>query len=228
MEKSLLNSAIIMKLKEQIQQGNKEALEVFWHKVESNNGPFIEKIDGDLENDLVTFVYKADEEIENVVFMPPGGWNNLFENKMERLLETNLWYINYKVRNNVRFIYSFSVNDSFDVECEKRWDRLIYDQFNKNRVVFKGQNGEKDEIQSYLVMPNADKHIWVEERNNISKGTMYEHQFYSENLEKCRRIRIYTPYGYKEDAKPYGFLVLTDGNEYINILSAVTVLDNLI
>ena len=57
---------------------------------------------------------------------------------------------------------------------------------------------------------------------------MHEHQFYSENLDKCRRIRIYTPYGYKEDAKPYGFLVLTDGDDYINVLSAVTVLDNLI
>jgi len=228
MEKSLLNSAIIMKLKEQIQQGNKEALETFWRKVENNNGPFIEKIEGDLENDLVTFVYKADEEIENIVLMPPVGWNNLLENKMERLLETNLWYISYKVRNNVRFKYSFSVNDSLDVECEKRWDRLIYDQFNKNRLVFKGQNGEKDEIETYLVMPNADKHIWVEERKNISKGTIHEHQFYSENLDKCRRIRIYTPDGYKEDTKPYGYLVLTDGDEYINILSAVTVLDNLI
>jgi len=104
----------------------------------------------------------------------------------------------------------------------------LYDKFNKNRLFFKGENGENDSISSYVVMPNAEKHIWVEERNHSSKGTIHEYKFSSDNLPKERRVRVYTPYGYKEDAKPYGFLVLTDGDEYINVLSAKSVLDNLI
>lgn len=228
MEKSLLYSRIIINLKEKIQQENKKAIQEFWEYIEVNGTPLIETIDGDLENVLVTFVYKADEEIDNVVLIPPVGRDNILENKMERLLETNLYYISYKVKNNVRFKYCFSVNDSLDDDWEKRWDKLTYDKLNKNRLIIKDHDGKVDEIESYAVMPNADKHFWINERDDIPKGTMYEHQFHSENLKKARKIRVYTPYGYKKDNTPYKFLVLTDGEEYINILSAATTLDNLI
>lgn len=229
MERTLLNSTIIMNLKEKTKQGDREALQEFWNNVVTNGAPLIEEIDDDSENVLVTFVYKADEEIENVVLMPPIGRDNLLENKMERLLETNLWYITYKVRNDVRFKYSLSVNDSLDDDdWTKRWEELIYDKLNKNRLTFKGEDGKEDEIESYVIMPKAKEHFWVKERNGSYKGKIHEHQLHSESLEKNRRIRIYTPYGYSKSNKAYKFLILTDGDEYINILSAITVLDNLI
>ena len=218
-----------MSLREKVKQGDKEALIGFWEDVVSKGTPLIEEIDGDSENALVTFVYKADEDIENIVLMPPIGRDNLLENSMEKLLETNLWYITYKVRNDLRFKYSFSVNDSFDDDdWTKRWEELIYDKLNKNRLTFKGEDGKADEIESYVVMPKAKENFWVKERKGISKGRVYEHQLHSESLEKNRRVRVYTPYGYSKGKKPYKFLVLTDGDQYINVLSAVTVLDNLI
>ena len=228
MEKSLIKSKAIIELEEKIQHGNNGALDEFWCEIENRGTPLIEKLEGDLEHDLVTFVYEADEEIENIVLMPPVGEDNLLENKMQRLLETNLWYITYKVQNNIRFTYAFSANDSLEADCEERWDNLNHDKFNKNRLVFKGEDGEEDEIRSYVVMPNEDEHFWVKERSDIPKGTICEHQFHSENLEESRRIRIYTPYGYENANEPYGFLVLNDGDEYINLLSGTTVLDNLI
>jgi enterochelin esterase-like enzyme len=229
MERTLMNSTIIMNLKEKIQKQDREALQEFWDNVVSNGAPLIEEIEGDSENALVTFVYKADEEIKNVVLMPPIGRDNLLENKMERLLETNLWHITYKVRNDVRFKYSLSVNDSLDDDdWTKRWEELIYDKLNKNRLTFKGEDGKEDEIESYVVMPKAKEHFWVKERKGSHKGKIHGHQLHSESLEKSRRIRIYTPYDYNKDNKPYKFLVLTDGDGYINVLSAVTVLDNLI
>ncbi|GCD09389.1 alpha/beta hydrolase-fold protein [Clostridium tagluense] len=228
MEKSLLNSTIIMNLKEKIEQGNNESLHEFWNNMEINGAPLIETIDGDSENVLVTFIYKPHEEIENVVLIPPIGRDNLLENRLEKLSQTNLWYITYKIKNDVRFKYSFCVNDSFDDDWTKRWDNLIYDKLNKNTLTFKGGDGKEDEIESYAVMPNANEQFWVKERKATAKGRIYEHQLHSESLEKHRRIRVYTPYGYSQGNKPYKFLVLTDGDEYINVLSAVTVLDNLI
>ncbi|GCD10394.1 alpha/beta hydrolase [Clostridium tagluense] len=147
---------------------------------------------------------------------------------MERFKKTNLWHITYKVRNDVRFRYYFSVNDSFDDDWEKRFENLAYDRFNKNITIFKDDKGKEDKLRSYAVMLNAEEHIWVKERNNVPKGKLEEHKFKSENLENPRRIRIYTPHEYSQKNKPYGFLVLTDGDEYINVLSAVQVLDNLI
>lgn len=228
MEKSLLTSTIITNLKQLIEKGNCTAIQEFWDMIENKGTPLIEELDGDLENCLVTFVYKTDEEIENVVFIPPIGRDKFLQNKMERLLETNLWYISYKVKSDLRFQYSFSVNDSLNADCEKRWVNLKYDKFNKNRLVFEGEDDREDDIVSYVVMPKASEYFWIKERNDIVKGKINEHQFHSENLEKQRRIRIYTPSGYDENNEPYGLLVLTDGDSYIDTLSAITVLDNLI
>lgn len=226
MEKTLLKSTIIMDLQEKIEQGNLIALQEFWDMVETKGTPLIEKIEGDFENCLVTFIYKVDEEVENIVLMPPIDWDNLQESKMQRLLETNLWYVTYKLKNDVRSTYFFSINDSFDNDWEKKV--TIHDKSNKNILVFEGENGEKDTLRSYVVMPNAPDHFWVKERNDIPKGNLYEHEFNSKNLEKDRKVRIYTPYGYEKTNNPYGFLLLTDGNEYINMLSTIEVLNNLI
>ena len=228
MKEQILKSKMIIELERKIKQGNKGAPEEFWFYLEQKGTPIIEKIDEDYENDLVTFIYKADMEIENVLLISPIGRDNLLENRMERLLDTNIWYASYEINNKLRFKYSFSVNDSLDINCEKRWDNLVYDKLNKNKLVFKGENEEEDEVDSYVVMPNAEEEFWVKERKGISKGKLHEYYFNSKNLGKDRKIRIYTPAGYEEDNNTYGFLVLTDGNEYINILSAETVLDNLI
>lgn len=226
MEKTSLESTIIMELQKKLEQGNQAALQEFWDMVETKGAPLIEKIDGDLENSLITFIYKVDEEIENIVLMPPVDWDNLQESKMHRLLETNLWYITCKLKSNVRFAYAFSINDSFDNNFDKK--TLVHDKSNKNISVFEGENGEKDTLRSYIVMPNAPEHFWVKERNDVPKGNLHEHEFNSKNSEKGRRVRIYTPYGYEKDKQPYGFLLLTDGNEYIYTLSTIAVLNNLI
>ena len=53
----MLESSVIMRFKEKIELGNTEAIQVFWNSIEKGNAPLIEKIDGDLENSLVTFVW---------------------------------------------------------------------------------------------------------------------------------------------------------------------------
>lgn len=228
MEKSLLKSTKITNLKEKIEQGNDDELQRFWDEMENKGTPLIEKIDGDFKNVLVTFVYKSDKEIENIVMIPPVGGDNFSQNSMERLLETNLWYISYKIRNDIRFYYYFSVNDSFDDNWKKRFKESVHDTFNNNTLLFKGDEGEEDKLLSVAIMPNSEEHFWVKEKNDVPKGKLYDYKFNSKKLEKDRRIRIYTPHGYEDCNKPYGFLVLTDGDEYITLLSATTVLDNLI
>jgi len=128
MEKSQIKSSIILKLEEDIEQGNNNALQEFWNKIERNGAPLIEKLPGDLENDLVTFIYKADEEVENVIFIPPIGWEKFLEYKMERLLNTNLWYITCKIKNDLRFDYTISVNDSL-IDSDEGWETREFFNF---------------------------------------------------------------------------------------------------
>jgi enterochelin esterase family protein len=145
---------------------------------------------------------------------------------MERLLNTNLWYISCKIRNDIRLQYCFSVNDPLDDDWDKRFEQVTHDRLNKNFLFFEDE--EESEILSYIVMPNAEEYFWVKENAHIPKGDLNEYSYKSGKLEETLKLRIYTPHEYKETNKPYKFLVLTDGDEYINVLSAKSVLDNLI
>lgn len=70
-------------------------------------------------------------------------------------------------------------------------------------------------------MTNAEEQFWTKENCNMPKGTLHEVEFHSGILNNDRKIWTYTPKGYNEENEPYCFLLLTDGEEYINILSAI-------
>ncbi|MBW9157921.1 alpha/beta hydrolase-fold protein [Clostridium tagluense] len=228
MGKSLLKSKMIMELNEKIQQGNNQAMEEFLCEIKSNGAPLVERIDGDSENSLVTYVYKQHEDIENILLIHIDEFENYLENKMERLVGTDLWYKTYKMNNELRFSYKFSVNDALDDDFEKRASNLEYDKLNKNKLVFKDSEGIVDRIDSYVIMPSAKEQFWIKERNDTSKGVLYKHKYHSKKLDNYRSVWVYTPFGYTQENTEYGFLLLTDGDAYINVLSATTVLDKLI
>lgn len=227
MEKLLSKSNIIANLEQRIEHGDKSALDEFWSDLKVNGAPLIESIDDDPEYSLVTFVYKGDKNADNILFYSQISWHNLPECYMTQLLDTDLWYITYKIKNDIRFKYCFSVNDDFGNNYQKRGENITGDLFNTNILVFEPSDKETH-INPYVIMPNSKKDFWIKEQANITKGNLYEHQFESEKLDITRKVRVYTPYDYKKDGQPYGFLLLTDGNEYIDVLSAINVLDNLI
>ncbi|WP_346939146.1 alpha/beta hydrolase-fold protein [uncultured Clostridium sp.] len=229
MKKSLLKSRTITELEEKIKLYGERAIEEFLCIIEEKGTPIIEELENDFKNSLVTFIYKGDKECENVLFVPPVGKENYNDNQMQRILETDLWYITYEVRNDVRFKYYFSPNDPLDNNWDERYyNRSVYDRLNKKVMIFKGENEEDDEKSSYVIMPQSPEDVWTKEIEGVPRGSVEEYKFESENLEDKRRIRVYTPYGYDKNGKNYGFIVLTDGDEYINLLSATETLNNLI
>ncbi len=228
MEKSLIRSFEISKLEEKLNQGYTGELANFWDYIEKNGSPIIEEIPEDLDHNLVTFIYKEDGEIENVLLIPEIEDCKFLNYRMERLINTNLWYISCKIRNDIRLQYCFSVNDSLDDDWDKRFEEVVHDKLNKNFLLIQDEDEDEDEILSYVVMGNAEEHFWVKENSNIDKGDLKEYKFISDKLEDERKVRIYTPYGYKKTDKPYKFLILNDGDEYLNLLSVKNVLDNLI
>ncbi|WP_425449113.1 alpha/beta hydrolase-fold protein [Dethiothermospora halolimnae] len=228
MEKSKITSFEILKLEKQLDQGNREALEQFWSNIEEKGSPLIEDIKEDPDYHLVTFIYKGDDKVKNVLVIPEMEDCMFLNYKMERLLDTNLWYISCIIRNDIRLQYNYSVNDPLDDDWDSRFENLQHDELNKNFLYVVDEDDGDDEILSYVVMPKADEHIWVKENNHISKGKIMEYSLESSRLEASRRVRVYTPHGYNEDGQPYKFLVLTDGDEYLELLSVKNVLDNLI
>jgi enterochelin esterase family protein len=231
MKKSLLKSKTISQLEEKIKQYGDSAIEEFLCDLKQKGAPIIEELENDTENNLVTFIYKGNKECKSVLFVPDIGLDRFKDNykdfQMQRVMETDLWYINYEVKNNLRFIYYFSPNDPLDEDWNDRFcNRVRYDILSKRLLNFDEENSE--DKGSYVIMPKSPQDIWAKKIEGVKAGKLEEYKFHSKNLEDKRRIRVYTPYGYNEEEKPYGFMVLTDGNDYISLLSAIETLNNLI
>lgn len=228
MERSTIVNSKIEKLKKEIAEGNIEALNIFWSEVQKEGAPLIEDIQGNNEESLVTIIYREKKPLKNVVLIPPVGMRKLENCVMDKLEGTDLWYISYKVKKDVKFTYQFSPNDPLNNDWERRWKNTEGDQFNKKALNFKGKINDKYNLVPYVVLENCIEEVWTKENDNVPKGKLYKHLIKSETLKEERNISVYVPHSYNEKGEPYGVLVLNDGFEFINILNGINVLDNLI
>ncbi|MEG2290519.1 MAG: alpha/beta hydrolase-fold protein [Clostridium sp.] len=231
MNKYNFETEIIKILKLNIQNHKEKALNKFLEFLKEKGTPIIESIHDDPDNSLVTIFYFAEEPTDNVLIISsilPGLTNeNIEEHLLNRIGDTNLWYDTYKVRNDLKFAYHLFPNDSLLIECTERSQNRRVDKFNKNKLTL-NRHGMSEVNISYVNMPNSDENLWLEERNNIPKGTITKHEFESSYFSKPRIVNVYKPFGYSNDSSPYGFITLTDGHDYINILRSEHVLNNLI
>ncbi|MFX1470583.1 MAG: hypothetical protein ACFFB8_18205, partial [Promethearchaeota archaeon] len=61
--KSQILSPMILKLREEIKIDKKTAISKFWKKIEETGTPIFEDIEGDNKYNLITFVFREDEEV---------------------------------------------------------------------------------------------------------------------------------------------------------------------
>lgn len=222
-------SSRIKKLIENIETERFNVIEEFWKYVEEQGTPLIENIKGDDNNALVTFLYRG-KDINNVMIYGgvPGFRYN--ENIMKNIENTDVWFRTYKVRNDVKFKYNFSLNYEFDDDYKKIKKNSVVDILNPNKFVFpKDEESPESEesISSLVMMPKVKTELWTEFREYTRKGEVKLYRLHSDILGGGRRIWTYVPYGYKEIKEPCKLLILSDGFEYLSI-STTTVLDNLI
>lgn len=227
MERTFLKDTRIISLEENIKNGNIDALGKFYKLLEEKKSPLIEKIQGEDNYFLVTIIYREEKKLDNVVLIPPVGMRNLKEHIMNRLLDTDIWYISYKVEKDIMFSYHFSINDSLDKDWEKRWRNAKNDKFNKNYIDLSGKISNKYNKVSYVKMPFSSENKYMVKKDDVKRGAIKKINFNSKVLNKSFNIYIYLPYGFNKN-KTYGMLVLNDGYEYLNILNGNIVLDNLI
>lgn len=227
MERTYIRDSRIIKLEKDIKNGESNALENFYKYIETNGAPLIEKIQGEDEFYLVTIIYKEEKRLDNVVLIPPVGMRKLEDHVMDRLLDTDLFYISYKVEKDIMFSYHFFINDTFDKDWEKRWRNAENDKFNKYLFDLSGKISNKYKKVSYVRMPYVKEDKYIYPMQDGKKGLIRKLKYHSVMIDKDYNIDIYLPYNYDED-KTYGMIMLNDGYEYLHILHASTVLDNLI
>lgn len=221
-------------LQQELQNGNIDALKEFWQEVATQGSPIVEPITGDSERSWLTFLWQAKEDLNgvSVISLVTG----LSDNKMTRMLDTDLWFRTCQVQNDLRATYQLEPDDPRNPRNDgedmlTRFARYKHDPFNPNTFVF-----EKDEedpepfelIRSVIEMPKAHAQPWILSRDDVSKGRVELHRLRSDILDNERRVWVYTPPGYSKQDVDCGLAILFDGQSYADKVPTPIILDNLL
>ena len=228
---SQIESPTILKLREEIKNNKIEAISKFWEKIKRIGTPLFEAIEGDNEYEIITFVYKEDDEVENVICNNFFVKEDIKEGLLERIKNTNIYYKSYKILKGVRDIYCLSKNNPLKPKDPsentfKHVDLIFNDPLNSKKSFLKvdGINIPINQFKS----PDATPQPYYGERTDIDHGEIKEYTSYSEILDIKRKILAYTPPNYLKTHSPYHFLLLFDGILFEEDAKVSCTLDNLI
>ncbi|MCO5224729.1 MAG: alpha/beta hydrolase-fold protein [Thermomicrobiales bacterium] len=193
-------------------------LQDFWTVIQQEGTPLIEP--SDTSNAcLVTWLYRqTDREIASIEVIEPFSWKAREARHLSKLDGTDIWYISWHVRIDLRGSYGFLVTWVDGGEPWRGADPLARD--------YEGDGWEEEGRTSVIVMPQAASLTWRHADPSVPRGTIHEHTFHSDTLGNKRAILVHTPAGYEKSAGPYPFVVIFDGEEPGH--PAPDVIDNLI
>jgi enterochelin esterase family protein len=233
-DRQKITSLSIESLKKEVASGNAAALAKFWKQIEEHHTPLVEEDKDQPGNSIVTFLYRANPEVQNVRL--ESNLNVLLSDQlapdldrlgfMSRLEGTDVWYLSVRVRNDVRCTYQFSPNDPAGFQDNiKREQKLQLDSFNP-KVFAKGINGQE---ASVLELKDAALQPWIKENPSVQKGTWDALKFDSKALKNERSVWVYKPANYDPQRREgYSFVICLGGFEFGKLIPTDTILDNLI
>jgi enterochelin esterase-like enzyme len=199
------------------------AVDRFWSGVQASGAPLIEPIPHERGHSLITFVWRGSSDAHNVVIVDGvavavGGLNPV-NSEMIHIGGTDVWYRTYKVRNDARFIYKLSENDSLQWFLDpNRKSKEVIDPLNPR--VFPSN-------QSYVELPDAPSQKIALAASDMP-GKVEKMRFHSTTLNDDRDVWVYTPHNFRTDGAPYPLAVVLDGLTYTTWVPVPTILDNLI
>ena len=125
----------IAALRAQVAAGSRTALTDFWAELATRGAPLIEPLATSPRHSLVTFVWRGTAATRRVVIADGvaagAGGVDPANSQMIRLADTDLWYRSYEVRNDARFTYKLSENDSMQSFVDpNRVSRSVVDPLN--------------------------------------------------------------------------------------------------
>jgi enterochelin esterase family protein len=214
----LSKSPRITKLRRDIQTNRESAVEQFWNEVRQNGAPLVEPIPGDDNHSFVTFVWRGSAGAKNVVITDGVsigiGDADPVKSEMTRIPNTDVWYRTYDVRNDARFTYALSENDSLvSFLAPNRGGNSKPDPFNSHKFL----TG-----QTYLELRDAPPQPWSLPAPPENSGRL-------ENVALSgRNLWVYMPHGFQPNDKAYPMVVLMGGAAYVRFIPVAAILDNLI
>jgi len=219
------------RLHEDIKFNKKEAVLKFWREIEKKGTPIFEEIEGDDEYNIITFLVKAEKEVQNIVCFSVFVTEDIKEGLLERIEDTDIYFKSYRILKGIRETYSLSKNNPLEpkdpIENIFKYKDLIFSDPLNSKVGFWKVNGLKF-LLNEIISPDAPPQPYYGERINIDHGKVEEFTSHSEILNNTRKILVYTPHRYSLKHSPYHFLLLFDGIIFEETAKVSSTLDNLI
>lgn len=212
-----------------------DALAAFWSEVESTGTPLFEEYDAETESWLVTFLYREDEPLDNVLLIEWIEVTDFPAKEMNKLAGTDIWYKSLRLIEGLRTEYSFAPNDSLVPKLQETdWDarraKWTTDPQNRTPLIrddapdSEHLSGRRDSV---LSVPGALAQLWIERQEGIERGVITGHRFASQILQNEREVWLYI-HPDADTSRPVPLLVQFDGELANEVLRTPTVLDNLI
>jgi len=201
-------------------------LAAFWEEMSVSGTPLIEPA-GDADTALVTLVVRADDADapHYVAGLGLGGLDP--QDRLMRTLDgTDVRYRSYRVPADLRTVYAFARTPEADVGPED----LVADPLAPRAYVYPADEEDPDDREvrvTLLELPGAAAPRWSAP-DDAPPGDVELHRFESGALGGERRVYTYLPASFDASAGPYPLLILIDGWAFTRVVSAPTVLDNLI
>lgn len=225
------DSPSIVTLRHKFDSGGAAVVKNFWDAVHKSGAPLIEAAPGENGFSLVTFLWQGNDQTRNVViFDGVAGFDA--KDQMLHLDLSDVWYKTYRVRNDARFAYNLSPNDSLqsfdevkgDEAMRSRLAMLKIDPLNPHRcpTTFGAYGAES----SYVELSDAPHLVWNLPVEEIRRGKVTVTAIHSEYLTGEKKLWIYTPASFTKDGDRYPLLVLFDGDR--NVMWIPKILDVLI
>jgi enterochelin esterase-like enzyme len=231
-----LISPRLIALQQRLAGGDRAALESFWKEVAELGTPLVEPIEGDQDRVLVTFLWRAGSDTTNAYVMTDLE-RAMEAGRMTRMPQSDVYFKSYRIRNDARISYSFSIDDSevpfrfvnWDDprEREKRSVTFRPDPLNPRRFP-ENPNAPDPYVVSIIELPKAPPQPWSVHRPDVPAGKLDRETFTSKILGNTRLVEVYTPAGYRTDGEPYDLLVLFGTRSYTVDVPSPVILDNLL
>lgn len=215
-------------LKKRLQSGDSRAVAGFWQEVARTSTPLVESAQDSPRQVIVTFIWRGDANTQGVGLLAPlqnsPGMPNF---PLSRLLNTDIWYKCFEMRDDLRFTYRFLPNAK---PGEKdAGQHATIDPLNPHRMEVAYDEGIAPTEFSIAAMPNGLDESSILKQPGVPSGEVERLQLKSAILGKERGISVYTPPGYSDEPKSeYWLLILFDGFFYRSSIPTATILDNLI
>jgi enterochelin esterase family protein len=211
-------------LRRDIESGSSSAVEDFWVEIQRNGAPLVEPIPGNKTHSYVTFVWKGSAETRNVAVINGINGAEPAKNEMLHLAGSDVWYRTYDIRNDARFTYAFSPNDSLRPLLDPARAPVAFRKDPFNPKFFPGGGI----YQSWIELPEAPSEDWLVSKPSSGTPDVEQRKITSVILGGNRSLWIYKPPAFTTESEPYPLLIMFDGDAYTSLVPAPTILENLI